>query len=218
MLPVFEEPESLQSTPGKDVFVGYTPESAQEEELEAFVVDDITWWVCTKDMTRAHKDRLTRILREYRPWIAQSVDEMRHCSPELAYHRLEPRPDAKWRLASSWKLFPPPEFDWIRGYVQQLLNTNPPIISPTENAFQTSNVTLAPKPAVDGKPNYRLCINYVWLNNQCYKAVWEIRNLDDVLRCLGGNLRYTSIDGFSGFYIIPLSDDSKILTAFVIPG
>jgi hypothetical protein len=77
----------------------------------------------------------------------------------------------------------------------------------------TSHATLAPK----GKGNFRLCINYVYLNHQLHRHIWEIRNLEECVRRQAGNLRFSGVDGFSGFFAV-LMGKNKHLTAFVIVG
>ena len=78
---------------------------------------------------------------------------------------------------------------------------------------QTSHATFAPK----GIGNFRLCINYVYLNHQLHHHVWEIRNLEECVRRQAGNLRFSGVDGFSEFFAVPMCEN-KHLTAFVIVG
>jgi transcriptional regulator of met regulon len=59
--------------------VEYIKETAVEEGLQAFQVDDITWCVNMEGLSIAQKIRLKRILQNIRPWAANSVSEMRHC-------------------------------------------------------------------------------------------------------------------------------------------
>jgi hypothetical protein len=52
------------NTTGTGIFTGYTQESANEEGLKPFVVDDIAWWVGTDRMSKKQDNRLQRILRK----------------------------------------------------------------------------------------------------------------------------------------------------------
>jgi len=76
------------------LFTGYTSETAVEEGLTEFVVDDITWWACLEGMSMAQKNRLRDILRKNRSYVATSVHEMRHCSPGTIAHDLIPKDNA----------------------------------------------------------------------------------------------------------------------------
>jgi len=78
---------------------------------------------------------------------------------------------------------------------------------------QTSHATLAPK----GMGNFCRCINYVYLNHQLHRHIWEIRNLEECVRSQAGNLRFSGVYGFSGFFAVTIGKN-KPLTAFVIVG
>jgi len=198
---------------GTQLFAGYSQQSAAEEGLVPFPVDDVTWWVDRDGLSPDQIDRLVRILRDIRPWVALDVSEMRHCSRDLIQHHLHPKPDAKWKRWRGRKSFSPKEMEFIRRYCGNLLAATPPLISPVEEAVQTSPVTLGRKQNGD----YRFCCGYVYLNAQCIPQIWEIPNLDEVLTTLAGHRRYSGIDGFSGFFAIPMGEGRE-LTAFTIPG
>jgi len=91
------------------LFAGYTKETASEEGLTEFVVDDITWWVCLEGVSEAQQRQLEDILRRNRPYIATSMYEMRHCSPETIVHDLIPKEDAVWQIAKKRRQFAPLE-------------------------------------------------------------------------------------------------------------
>jgi len=91
------------------LFAGYTKETASEEGLTEFVVDDITWWVCLECVSEAQQRRLKDILRRNRPYVATSVHEIRHCSPETVVHDLIPTEDAVWQIAKKRRQFAPLE-------------------------------------------------------------------------------------------------------------
>jgi hypothetical protein len=109
--------------------------------------------------------------------------------------------------------------DFIVRNCTDLIKTDPPILvlaTAADIIEQTSNLTLAPKPG--SAYGLRMCLNYVYLNSQMYPVVGEIKNLDEALRRIAGNLRFNSTDGFSGFYTINLFPGTRHLTAFFIPG
>ncbi|CAK1597933.1 unnamed protein product [Parnassius mnemosyne] len=63
----------------------------------------------------------------------------------------------------------------------------------------------------------RLCIDYRALNRKTLKDKYPLPRIEDQLDCLGGNSYFTSLDLASGYYQIPMAEDSKHLTAFVTP-
>jgi hypothetical protein len=99
------------------LFAGYTKETASEEGLIAFVVDDITWWVCLEDISTTQEKRLRDIQRRNRLFVATSVYEMRHCPPETVVHDLIPKENVVWQIAKKSYQFAPLEMQWIRTYV-----------------------------------------------------------------------------------------------------
>lgn len=124
-------------------------------------------------------------------------------------------------MATSRKQFAPLEIKWIRGYIEQLLEAG--IIESINTSGvgdsrviiqQTSHVTLAPQPT---PKKYRFCVNYMYLNSQLQKGVWEIRNLEECIRKLSGYYHISGIDSFSGFMTIPLGAHRE-LSAFVVTG
>jgi hypothetical protein len=145
-------------------------------------------------MSIDQEKRLKRILRDIRPWVANSVTEMRHCSPSLIQHILHPKPDVQWKWWRGKKQLLDKEMGFIRRYYGELLTAKPSIIELRDEADQTSAVTRALKYNGD----YPMCIGYVYLNSQVYSQTWEILNLDSILPTMGGHLIFSGVDGFLG--------------------
>lgn len=64
---------------------------------------------------------------------------------------------------------------------------------------------------------YRLCVDFRALNKKTVKISYPMPVIDDQLDRLSGKKYFTSLDLKSGYYQIPMSEDSKHLTAFVTP-
>jgi len=171
----------MESTIPMEMTAEYNEESASLVGLQPFQIDDVTWWVCLDDVSKGQLERLASILRRYRPFVAKSVLDMRHCSEEDIQHDLIRREGAVWQIAKQRKQLAPLEMQWVRTYVGSLIDAG--IVSPVDTGQicdhergetipiqQTSNVTLAPK----GDGSFQLCVSYIHLNRQLYKHVWEI--------------------------------------------
>lgn len=66
--------------------------------------------------------------------------------------------------------------------------------------------------------DYRLCIDFRALNKKTIKQQYPLpRIIDDQLDSLAGYKYYTTLDLASGYYQIPLAENSKRLTAFITP-
>lgn len=63
----------------------------------------------------------------------------------------------------------------------------------------------------------RLCIDYRALNRKTLKDKYPLPRIEDRLDSLGGNKFFTSLDLASGYYQVPVEEESKHLTAFITP-
>ena len=60
----------------------------------------------------------------------------------------------------------------------------------------------------------RLCIDYRSLNKQCRRDAKPIPRIEETLALLQGNTMFSTVDMMSGYYQLPLAEDSKMCTAF----
>ena len=63
----------------------------------------------------------------------------------------------------------------------------------------------------------RICVDLKALNNNVLREVHPIPKVDETLAHLAGAKIFSKLDANSGFWQIPLSDDSRLLTTFVTP-
>jgi hypothetical protein len=66
--------------------------------------------------------------------------------------------------------------------------------------------------------DFQFFVWYAYLNSQIYAQIWRITNLDNVLQAISGHLRFSGVNSFSGFLVIPMEEGSKKHTAFVVSG
>ena len=76
-----------------------------------------------------------------------------------------------------------------------------------------SSVTFPPKKGGD----LRFCCTYMALNDATVPDRYPLPQIDEVLEDLAGYPLYSTVDGFSGYYSIPLAEESIPLTAFLTP-
>ena len=74
---------------------------------------------------------------------------------------------------------------------------------------------MVPVPKPNGR--IRICIDLTPLNRAVRRDVHPMRSVDENLAKLGGSVIYSKLDGNSGFWQIPLDDESKLLTTFISP-
>lgn len=98
----------------------------------------------------------------------------------------------------------------VRAMVDELLQNN--IIRESSSPY-ASPIILVKKKTGDK----RLCVDYRALNNKTIKQHYPIPRMEDQIDRLAGNNYFSTLDLASGYYQIPISEDSKFKTAFVTP-
>ena len=63
----------------------------------------------------------------------------------------------------------------------------------------------------------RICMDLKALNDSVMREIHPIPSVDEVLAQLAGASFFTKLDANSGFWQIPLSPESRLLTTFLTP-
>ena len=63
----------------------------------------------------------------------------------------------------------------------------------------------------------RICVDLKRLNQSVIREVYPLPKVDETLAELSGATIFTCLDGNSGFWQIPLSPESRLLTTFITP-
>lgn len=98
----------------------------------------------------------------------------------------------------------------VREMVGELLANN--IIRESQSAYASPIVLVRKK-----NNEYRLCVDYRALNKKTVKDSYPMPVIDDQLDRLSGKSYFTSLDLASGYYQIPVAEESRHITAFVTP-
>src|SRR3954470_20373978 len=102
--------------------------------------------------------------------------------------------------------------EWVDKEVEEMLKTG--IISRSKSPWSFPIVVVAKK-TVDGKTAPRMCINFQKLNQVTIKDAHPIPRVIEILEQMQGNPDwFTSLDLFSGFNQIGLTEDAKQKCAF----
>jgi hypothetical protein len=96
---------------------------------------------------------------------------------------------------------------WLEGKIKEMLKDELIEISTSE---WTSPVVLPRKK--DG--NFRLCVDYKRINKLIEGDGYPLPRIDDILEELGGNKYFSLCDQQSGFWQIPIEENSRKYTAF----
>jgi hypothetical protein len=72
-------------------------------------------------------------------------------------------------------------------------------------------------PVVKPNNSVRICVDFKRLNEGVRRPHCMLPNLDDIAPQLDGAKFFTTLDASSGFFQIPLSEESSLLTTFITP-
>ncbi|KAK7098079.1 hypothetical protein V1264_004963 [Littorina saxatilis] len=72
-------------------------------------------------------------------------------------------------------------------------------------------------PVVKPNGSVRICVNFKRLNEGVKRPHCMLPNLDDIAPKMVGSKFFTTLDASSGFFQIPLQEDSSLLTTFMTP-
>lgn len=99
----------------------------------------------------------------------------------------------------------------ISNQVTEMLTQK--IIEPSTSSYN-SPIILVPKKSTNGLKKYRLCVDFRQLNKRLIPDKFPLPRIDDVLDNLGRAKYFSTLDLFSGFWQVPLEEQSKNLTSF----
>ncbi|CAH2220926.1 jg25639 [Pararge aegeria aegeria] len=102
------------------------------------------------------------------------------------------------------------EREEVRNIVEELLKFN--IIRESQSPY-ASPVLLVKKKTGDK----RLCVDYRALNRKTIKQHYPLPRIEDQIDRLAGNKYFCALDLASGYYQIPLAEESKSKSSFVTP-
>lgn len=99
----------------------------------------------------------------------------------------------------------------IKEQVNRLIKND--LIEPSISNFN-SPVILVPKKSTSTTKKWRMCIDYRLVNRKLIADKYPLPRIDDILDGLGRAKFFSVIDLFNGFHQVPLSEESRDITAF----
>ena len=150
------------------------------------------------------KGKLVELLKKYRKVIALSGEKLG--GTNVSEHKILLEPDAKPFFIPNYRL-PISRREVIEEMVKEMKADG--IVRDSKSPYN-SPLLLVPK-----KDNtWRLVVDFRKLNQQTIPDRFPMPVINDVLAQLGGAKIFTSLDLLSGYWQIPLAEESKHLTAF----
>ena len=126
--------------------------------------------------------------------------------------RIQLRDDAKPTSVYTARKVPQPLLKTVKEEIEKMKKEG--VISPvTEPTDWCSPMVVVPKP----KGGVRLCIDLTSLNKAVKREAYPMASVDESLAKLSGSKVFSKLDARSGYWQIPLDEQSRLLTTFITP-
>ncbi|GJR09356.1 reverse transcriptase domain-containing protein [Tanacetum coccineum] len=190
--------------------------------------DDKLPVIIAKDLKDEEKAALLKVLKSHKRAIAWKLSDIKGVSPEFCTHKILMEEDYEPSVQSQRRVNPKIH-DVIKKEVEKLLDagliypiSDSPWVSPVHCVPKKGGMTvitndeneLIPTRLVTG---WRVCIDYRKLNEATRKDHFPLPFMDQMLERLAGNQYYCFLDGFSGYFQIPIDPKDQEKTTFTCP-
>ncbi|GJR28537.1 reverse transcriptase domain-containing protein [Tanacetum coccineum] len=190
--------------------------------------DDKLPVIIAKDLKDEEKAALLKVLKSHKRAIAWKLSDIKGVNPEFCTHKILMEEDYEPSVQSQRRVNPKIH-DVIKKEVEKLLDagliypiSDSPWVSPVHCVPKKGGMTvitndeneLIPTRLVTG---WRVCIDYRKLNEATRKDHFPLPFMDQMLERLAGNEYYCFLDGFSGYFQIPIDPKDQEKTTFTCP-
>ncbi|XP_057250066.1 uncharacterized protein LOC130591153 [Beta vulgaris subsp. vulgaris] len=172
--------------------------------------------------------KLLVVLKNHKKAIGYSIDDLKGISPDFCMHRIHLEDDHKPCIQPQRRLNPNMQ-EVVKKEVMKLLDAG--IIYPIADSKWVSPVQVVPKKGgmtvVKNEKNeliptrtvtgWRMCIDYRRLNMATKKDHFPLPFIDQMLERLACHKYFCYLDGYSGFFQIPIHPDDQEKTTFTCP-
>ncbi|GJX17210.1 reverse transcriptase domain-containing protein [Tanacetum coccineum] len=176
--------------------------------------------IIAKDLSVLEKAALIKVLQSHKRAIAWKLSDIKGINPEFCTHKILMEEDYTPAVQHQRRVNPKIH-DVIKKEVEKLLDAG--LIYPISDSPWVSPVHCVPKKGgftvVENEQNeliptrlvtgWRVCIDYRKLNEATRKDHFPLPFMDQMLERLAGNEYYCFLDGFSGYFQIPIDPISR---------
>ncbi|GJU12487.1 reverse transcriptase domain-containing protein [Tanacetum coccineum] len=184
--------------------------------------------IIAKDLSVEEKAALIKVLKSHKRAIAWKLSDIKGTNLEFCTHKILMEVDYK-PVVQHQSRVNPKIHDVIKKEVEKLLDAG--LIYPISDSPWVSPVHCVPKKGgftiVENDENeliptrlvtgWRVCIDYRKLNEATRKDHFPLPFMDQMLERLAGNEYYCFLDGFSGYFQIPIDPHDQEKTTFTCP-
>ncbi|CAA7018922.1 unnamed protein product [Microthlaspi erraticum] len=192
----------------------------------AFLGENSTYPIIVKSELQPEQlDALLVELRKYRKAIGYTLDDIKGISPDLCIHKIHLEDETKSSIEPQRRLNPNLK-EVVKKEILKLLDAG--IIYPISDSTWISPVQCVPKKGgitviKNDKEEliptrtivgHRMCIDYRKLNYASRKDHFPLLFIDQMLERLAIHPFYSFLDGYSGFFQIPIHPNDQEKTTF----
>ncbi|GJS18178.1 reverse transcriptase domain-containing protein [Tanacetum coccineum] len=184
--------------------------------------------IIAKGLKDDEKDALLKVLKSHKRAIAWKITDIKGIDPRFCTHKILMEDDYK-PMVQSQRRVNPKIYEVIKKEVLKLLDAgmiypifDSPWVSPVHCVPKKGGITvvaneeneLIPTRLVTG---WRVCIDYRKLNEATRKDHFPLPFMDQMIERLARNEFYCFLDGFLGYFQIPIDPQDQDKTTFTCP-
>ncbi|GJT03401.1 reverse transcriptase domain-containing protein [Tanacetum coccineum] len=184
--------------------------------------------IIAKNLKEDEKVRLLKVLKSHKRAIAWKISDIKGIDPQFCTHKILMEDDSKPTIQHQRRVNPKIH-EVIKKEVIKHLDAG--LIYPISDSLWVSPVHCVPKKGgitvIGNEDNeliptrlvtgWRVCIDYRKLNDVTRKDHFPLPFMDQMLERLAGNEYYYFLDGFSGYFQIPIDPQDQEKTTFTCP-
>ncbi|GJT99158.1 reverse transcriptase domain-containing protein [Tanacetum coccineum] len=184
--------------------------------------------IISKELKDEEKAALLKVLKSHKRAIAWKISDIKGIDPRFCTHKILMEDDFNPVVQHQRRVIPK-IYKVIKKEVIKLFDAG--LIYPISDSPWVSLVHCVPKKGgmtvVENEDNeliptrlvtrWRVCIDYRKLNDATRKDHFPLLSMDQMLERLAGNKYYYFLDGFSGYFQIPIDSQDQEKTTFTCP-
>ncbi|GJY03734.1 reverse transcriptase domain-containing protein [Tanacetum coccineum] len=184
--------------------------------------------IISSQLSKEKKNRLISVLKKHKQAFAWKTTDIPGICPSFCKHKIQLLDDKKPVVQKQRRLNPNMQ-EVVKKEIMKLLDTgiiypiaDSPWVSPIHCVPKKGGITvvtnendeLVPTRTITG---WRVCIDYRKLNEATAKDHFPLPFMDQMLERLAGNKYFCFLDGFSGYFQIPIDPNDQEKTTFTCP-
>ncbi|GJT81161.1 reverse transcriptase domain-containing protein [Tanacetum coccineum] len=184
--------------------------------------------IISSQLFEEDKNKLVSVLKKHKRAFAWKTTDIPGICPSFCKHKIQLLEDKKPVVQKQRRLNPNMQ-EVVKKEIVKLLDTciiypiaDSPWVSPIHCVPKKGGITvvtnerneLVPTRTVTG---WRVCIDYQKLNEATAKDHFPLPFMDQMLERLAGNKYFCFLDGFSGYFQIPIDPMDQEKTTFTCP-